>query len=382
MTTLILAAHHRVRVMSTAVKTGGQIRFVVVVGLVVALLGHPSTRAVVAPAFADAFLAVSVFVAATFLVFFGLESRFLIDTRALLQRHRKLEVPVAAVLGALPGCGGAVMVVTQFAMGRASFGAVVAVLTSTMGDAAFLVLARRPTLGLALVGVGFVAGIVSGWAVNRIHGTDFLRSDDVPDVDACCADAVVPVPAGAWTVWAGFALVGLVLGSAALLQVELSPVAETVVGVGGACLSIALWALSPAQAVHLAAQNTTKNLWQRVALNTNFVTVWVVLGFVAFEVVGGERLGAAFNVVPVLTPLAGVFIGFVPGCGPQILVTTLVLAGVLPLSAQLGNSISNDGDALFPAIAIAPKAALVATLYTAVPAVVVAYTYHFGWEQL
>ncbi len=35
----------------------------------------------------------------------------------------------------------------------------------------------------------------------------------------------------------------------------------------------------------------------------------------------------------------------------------------------------NDGDALFPAIAIAPKVALVATLYSAVPAVIVSY----GW---
>ena len=30
-------------------------------------------------------------------------------------------------------------------------------------------------------------------------------------------------------------------------------------------------------------------------------------------------------------------------------------------SAQLANAISNDGDALFPAIAIAPKAAILAT---------------------
>ena len=48
---------------------------------------------------------------------------------------------------------------------------------------------------------------------------------------------------------------------------------------------------------------------------------------------------------------------------------------MLPLSTKLGNAISNDGDALFPAIAIAPKAALVATLYSAIPAAIVAY----GW---
>ena len=41
--------------------------------------------------------------------------------------------------------------------------------------------------------------------------------------------------------------------------------------------------------------------------------------------------------------------------------TTLYVNGVIPFSAQLANAISNDGDALFPAIAIAPKAAILAT---------------------
>ena len=39
----------------------------------------------------------------------------------------------AAALGALPGCGGAIIVVTQYVTGRLSFGSVVAVLTATMG---------------------------------------------------------------------------------------------------------------------------------------------------------------------------------------------------------------------------------------------------------
>ena len=51
------------------------------------------------------------------------------------------------------------------------------------------------------------------------------------------------------------------------------------------------------------------------------------------------------------------------------------MTGSLPLSAQLGNAIANDGDALFPALAVAPKAALLATAYSAIPAALVAY----GW---
>ena len=68
--------------------------------------------------------------------------------------------------------------------------------------------------------------------------------------------------------------------------------------------------------------------------------------------------------------LMGVVVGLLPGCGPQIVTTTLYISGAIPLSAQIGNAISNDGDALFPAIALAPRAAIVATLYTTIPALV------------
>ena len=40
-------------------------------------------------------------------------------------------------------------------------------------------------------------------------------------------------------------------------------------------------------------------------------------------------------------------------------------------------AISNDGDALFPAIAIAPRAAILATIYSAIPAFIMAYTLYF-----
>ncbi len=43
----------------------------------------------------------------------------------------------------------------------------------------------------------------------------------------------------------------------------------------------------------------------------------------------------------------------------------------------MGNAISNDGDALFPAIALNPRAAVVATIYSALPALIVAYAFHF-----
>jgi hypothetical protein len=58
----------------------------------------------------------------------------------------------------------------------------------------------------------------------------------------------------------------------------------------------------------------------------------------------------------------------------------MYLAGLIPLSAQIGNTISNDGDALFPAIAISPRVAIVATLYSTIPALILAYGWFFLFE--
>ena len=117
---------------------------------------------------------------------------------------------------------------------------------------------------------------------------------------------------------------------------------------------------------------------QRTIADTNFVTVWVIGAYLVFDLsvyFFAIDLKQIFSGFTLFTPMIAILLGFLPGCGPQVLVTTMYLAGILPLSAQIGNALSNDGDALFPAIEIAPKVAVVATLYSAVPAVIVSY----GW---
>jgi len=369
--TLVVQSHAHLKM---AVRTGGVERCLVTFAVLACVLLVPTLGSDLLGALEDAYLGVGVFVAATFALFFALEGLLKIDTVAWMNRHQRWEVPVAAALGALPGCGGAVMVTTQFAMRRASFGAVVAVLTATMGDAAFLILAQKPTVGLFLMGVGLVSGVVSGYVVNLIHGRSFLQVDRPVKFEK--QSYRLPVPGPLWGVWAMFCVPGLVMGVLLLFQVEIPSLWTAIVGIGGGALSIIMWALSPTQSAHMAAIEGKEPFTRRVALNTNFVTVWVVLAFFLFEFVGGEAwLKPMLEVAPAIYPLAGVLVGFLPGCGPQILVATLYLAGIVPMSAQLGNAISNDGDALFPAIAVVPRAALVATIYTAVPALIVGYGY-------
>ena len=94
----------------------------------------------------DAYIGVTSFVAGTLLLFYSLEKYLKIDLKNILLKKPKLEVFISSFLGALPGCGGAIIVLTQYSRGKASFGSVVAALTATMGDAAFLLIAREPQL--------------------------------------------------------------------------------------------------------------------------------------------------------------------------------------------------------------------------------------------
>jgi hypothetical protein len=117
--------------------------------------------------------------------------------------------------------------------------------------------------------------------------------------------------------------------------------------------------------------------------DTNFVTAWVVFAFLIFEIwifSFNVDLEGLFKGFALYLPLITIIIGLLPGCGPQVIVTSMYIGGIIPLSAQIGNAISNDGDALFPAIALAPKTAIVATLYSSIPALIVAYGWYIIFE--
>jgi hypothetical protein len=342
-------------------------------------------------AIAEAYLQVSTFVAATFLIIYGLERALKIDATAMLKRDSIWQVPVAAGLGALPGCGGAIIVVTQYVTGRLSFGGVVAALTATMGDAAFLLIAREPITGLSMIVLGFTVGTLSGWIINAIHGGDFLRSSKVtPDarIEAEHDDASTRLLDKLWMV---ILVPGMVLAALVAFQVDVDAMfatesfdrPATLLGVVGGTLAMSM-RLAPRFGIRGdAAFSASAGLVRRTISDTNFVTVWVIFAYLVFELSVyflGLDLKTVFDGWALLTPMIAILLGFLPGCGPQVLVTTMYLSGIIPLSAQIGNALSNDGDALFPAIAIAPKVAIVATLYSAVPAIILAYGWLFWME--
>ena len=336
----------------------------------------------------DAYLAVSVFVGFTLFVFIGLDSLTKFDTHSFLEKTKKLHVPIASFLGAIPGCGGAIIVVTQYIQGRISFGALVGVLTATMGDAAFLILAIEPSTGLLIFGLGIIVGTISGYVVDFIHGTSFMIANTNIELEF---EKLKKTFVSKFNIfWLILFLPGFIVGILLAFQVEVDDILNlpsnisivTLLGSAGAILSIFMWSLNPLSDFQCST-DTSRGFLSRVIDTTNFVSTWVISGFLVFEIFmyfTSIDLKLFFDLWLPFVPLIAILFGFLPGCGPQIVVATFYLNGYIPLSAELGNAISNDGDALFPAIALAPKAAILATFYSAFPAIIVAYSYMIFFE--
>ena len=336
----------------------------------------------------DAYLQVSVFVGFTLFIFIGMDALTRFNISYILDKTKKFHVVMASLLGALPGCGGAIVVVTQYIQGRISFGSLVAVLTATMGDAAFLLLAAEPFTGMFIFGLGAVVGTISGYIVDKIHGENYLQGNSKLKVEF---EKISKTFISKFNIfWTLVFIPGFIIGLFVAFQQDVdqilgSPKGLNIthsIGAVGAILCIFMWSLNPLSDFQCSTDRS-RNLLSRVVDTTNFVTTWVICGFLTFEIFmyfTEYDLKIIFEIWLPFVPLMAIFFGLLPGCGPQIVVTTFYLNGLIPLSAEIGNAISNDGDALFPAIALAPKAAIIATLYSTIPAIIFAYGYMFLFE--
>jgi hypothetical protein len=346
---------------------------------------------------ADAFLEVGTFVAVMLAVFGLLQWRTGGAVTRWLAAHRRHGPAAGALLGALPGCGGAIVVMPLYLRGTVSFGTVVATLTATMGDSSFVLLATAPGTALALHAGLLVVGLGTGVVVDR------LRIDPRRDVPTGAPTPVSTRTAGGSTVGAAAAPLGLtgrpvvrvvppslvafwglVVGGFALavptvfhlvddaaFDLGALPTRDIVGAVGAAvCVTLALarWWRRRATRTCPAADRPREVLLD-AARETTVVTAWVVVAFVGYEALVATT-GIDVGRLPTLGLLgvaAGAALGLVPGCGPQLVLTGLYAQGLLPASVLVANALSQDGDALFPLLVHDRRSAIVGTLVSTVP---------------
>ncbi len=403
---------------------------------------------------ADAFVQVGVFVGAVLLLFQYLNYRQQGGLVTRIERARRFQPLVGALLGLTPGCGGAIFVMTLYLRGSVTFGTVIATLTATMGDAAFVMLAAAPlsfvwvslaSLAIAIVvgylvdwlrmaerlrlGAGFAVGTAAAGHLQERHagcqpaGQDrrgivhdsaelrhFGHVEGDP-VDLALHHAthdgsrVGEASLGYRLTHRGFMAywfvvgLGLLFGLANLANRDLGemigvPWAAAVVGAAGTLYGIVVSAAAHRFGVNTSHEDEEHKLFSlretliHGGMDTAFVTSWVFVSYVVYnlgvlwlgggDIAGGEAIIAGWlGRTGLATVLVGALLGLIPGCGPQILFISLYTRGLLPFAAVLANAISQDGDALFPLLAMNRRSALWATVITTVPALLVGLLLYF-----
>lgn len=196
----------------------------------------------------------------------------------------------------------------------------------------------------------------------------------------------------AYAVYWLFIALGLVLGVLSIFQVDLNelfiPNLGLIFGLVGTGFSILMMVVSRkflAVDTHEESEMKLASLKETLIHNaqeTAFVGTWVFAAYLAYEffvlLIGSGSYSAGESVITsfltqtgLLSVLIGVLVGVIPGCGPQIIFVTLFTRGLVPFSAVLANAISQDGDALFPLIAIDKRSAFWATVVNTIPALIV-----------
>ena len=375
----------------------------------------------------DAFLAVTVFVAAMVLLFSWLQyvtaGRF-VDW---IRENRRFQPFIGALMGLTPGCGGAIIVMPMYARGYVTYGTVIATLIATLGDSAFVLIGAIFQNSAFLIpvilvhAISFVVGVIWGYGVDALDVTPAAplgkfgpkfgsnkplgeeAAREMEGKDSLIEDLPRESPDG-WgyrvlhqghRVWWMVTGVGLCLAIFLLFwyaqDPEYSPELVwdpttrdgviTWVGFIGTSLSIILYISSKnffgddTEATIGDKLNSLDETLIHAASETAFVTFWVLVAYLVFEfgmiASGVDETGLSEHGAGVGAVMLAAFVGLIPGCGPQIIAITAYVQGIVSFPALVANAISQDGDALFPLLVRHKAASIWATIHTTLPAIII-----------
>jgi len=377
----------------------------------------------------DAFLAVTVFVAAMVLLFSWLQYATAGRFVDWIRSKTKLQPIIGALMGLTPGCGGAIVMMPLYARGYVTYGTVVSTLIATLGDSAFVLIggaiANPDLIGPVLLVhlISFIVGVIWGMGIDFIQITPSSplgRFGPVVEEETLVkiTDEEYDVreelpreePEGlsyrivhqGYLIWWAVTLVGLIFAVLLLYwgaieggpsldlddgRLNLDPTTMggfiSWVGLFGTLLSVAIFLgqrsiLGDDSEASIGDKlDSLRETTIHAASETSFVTFWVLIAYFVFEfsmlfggidesslVAYGAGVGAIF---------VAALVGVIPGCGPQIIIMTSYVEGILGFPGLVSNAISQDGDALFPLLVRHRAASLWATLHTVLPAIITGF---------
>ena len=383
----------------------------------------------------DVFLQIGVFVGAVLLIFGLINYKQKGKPIQRLIDAKRLQPLFGALLGLTPGCGGAIFVMPLYLKGSISFGTVVATLVATMGDSAFVLISTNPIQYVYVSAICFVTAILTGYAVDKLgidgglaktrsarlrkleiskeqhqlisnNITRHIGHTDGDEVDVLFHHSKTKHQVEAKIIWFThhiaykifwlIAGIGLILGILLLCQVNVNTSLGitnigAIIGVSGTIICVLYMIITKRlfkNEDHIFEEEKVFSLKETLVHNaedTAFVTTWCFVAYLIYEftvyAIGGDDVVKDWLIASgVMTVLIGALVGLIPGCGPQILFVTLYSRGMLPFAALIANAVSQDGDALFPLLAIDRRSALTATLITTIPALIIGLAWFFLFD--
>lgn len=218
----------------------------------------------------------------------------------------------ASLLGAVPGCIDAFFVVSLYTHCLVNFGALVAVMLSTAGDEAFVMLAMIPKTALLIFAICAVLGVVGGFIAESVAKRMGLRR-----AKPCLVD----------------------------VQSEES-------GVG-----------------HFLREHVYRHI---IRQHVPRLFLWIFFTLLAVHFLMQHfDLAAILPQNRLLLILSAAAIGIVPESGPHLIFLTLYAKGLIPFSVLLVSTLSQDGHGLLPLLSYSIRDTVKVQVFTTVFALAV-----------
>jgi len=282
----------------------------------------------------------------------------------MLTKNRWLQYVLAALLGLLPGCLGSFAVVSLYAHGVVSFGALVAAMIATSGDESFVMFAMIPQAALVLNALLFGVGLGSGMLVDVLFkGRRFSAPGThmrLHEQEHC-----VCYPRGEI-----FRQLRNMKFDRAILMIALS-LMLVFIGVGEIGPHHWNWVrvtLLLVTVIGLFIVSTVPehfiehHLWAHVVKrHLPGLFAWVLGALIVVHLLT-EVLDLQSVIRDNPWTLLGLaaLVGIVPASGPHLLFVTLFSQGTVPFSVLAANSIAQDGHGMLPLLAHSRRDFLVA----------------------
>ncbi|KAA3615647.1 MAG: selenocysteine protein [Calditrichaeota bacterium] len=244
--------------------------------------------------------------------------------KSLVHKSKWSEYLTASFLGATPGCIGSYINVSMYMHGFMGMGAIAAGMIATSGDEAFVMLVRFPEKALLLFAILFILAIPMGSLLDII-----LKKLKIKSCEAC----------------------------------EMHE--------------------------HHSQDNErnykhyfTVHIWQhifkkhiiRIIIWTFFSLLFVNIGINYFSI--NELVNNNIGWVILIAAL----IGIIPESGPHLVFISLFASGVIPFSALLASSISQDGHGMLPMLSYSLRDSIIIKTYNVGVALVIGWTtFYFGF---